>query len=301
MKILPKLHLLLPTYNRSHILESTLENVMNQDCHPAYWQITVVDNNSTDNTIEILSKYSKIYNNFDYVINESNIGLFGNLNRCIDLSRTKKFMIIHSDDSVEINLVSRAIYIAEMLPDAGLIFGQSKVYISENDELLQNWYSSDIFTKGIYKINNTSFMDALLSSGSTFFFAPSVIYDKDFFGDDLRYSLDYSFSSDLDLWMRAALKKGNIGIYDKPLVTCHIHQDRLSEMHAKKMRLEYIDVCSKYLELIENNPQYHNLSKNIIILIKIKLLIFKFVIKNSLVPGFKARRKIATFFNKLSK
>ena len=66
----------------------------------------------------------------------------------------------------------------------------------------------------------------LLSSGSTFFFAPSVIYDKDFFGDDLRYSLDYSFSSDLDLWMKAALKKGSIGIYDKPLVTCHIHQER---------------------------------------------------------------------------
>lgn len=300
MKDTTILHLLMPTFNRAHILESTLENVMDQDCDESNWHLTVVDNCSTDNTVDILRRYSKIYNNFDYVVNESNLGLFGNLNRCIDLSKTKKFMIIHSDDSIENNLVTSAIEISKKLPGSGLIFGQSKVYISENDELLQTWYSSDLFSRGIHQIDNIAFMDALLSSGSTFFFAPSVIYDKFFFGSDLRYSLDYSFSSDLDLWMKVALKQGKVGIYDKPLVTCHIHKERLSEKHAKQMRLEYIDVCKKYLKFIQQNPQQHSLSKSAISFIKIKLLIFKFVINFRLVPGFKARRKIATILNKLS-
>lgn len=299
MKISPQLHLLLPTYNRAHILESTLENVLNQDCDISLWHLTVVDNCSSDRTEEILKKYEKKHKNFDYTINDSNLGLFGNLNRCIDLSRTKKFMIIHSDDTVEKDLVSRAIEISKFFSNCGMIFGQSKAFLAASDETIENWNSSNLFGKGMHKITNNQFFNALMSSGSNFIFAPSVIYEKDFF-NDLRYSLEYSWTSDLDLWFKASKKKGFIGVYDKPLLTCHIHSERLSEKHSKKMRLEYLEVCKNYLNLMGSDYNIYGFKKKDLIMIYFKLLIYKIVISLGLVPGFKARRQISKFINKIS-
>lgn len=56
------LSIIIPTYNRAHLIETTIQSVLTQT-HPDY-EVIVVDDGSTDNTQEIISKY--LSENFRY-------------------------------------------------------------------------------------------------------------------------------------------------------------------------------------------------------------------------------------------
>ncbi|WP_430406160.1 glycosyltransferase family 2 protein [Fluviicola sp.] len=49
------LTIVIPTYNRAHLIENTLKNVLNQTCDD--FEVIIIDDGSTDNTEEILQPY----------------------------------------------------------------------------------------------------------------------------------------------------------------------------------------------------------------------------------------------------
>lgn len=60
-----KVSIIIPTHNRSDILGQTLDSVLNQTCDD--WECIVVDDGSTDYTIELMDFYSRIDNRFKYL------------------------------------------------------------------------------------------------------------------------------------------------------------------------------------------------------------------------------------------
>lgn len=50
----------IPTYNRCHLLELTLASLMKQDLRDFTYEIIVVDDGSEDDTKYIVDKYSRI-------------------------------------------------------------------------------------------------------------------------------------------------------------------------------------------------------------------------------------------------
>lgn len=293
------LHLLLPTYNRVDILPATLDMIMGQDADPTLWHLTVVDNCSNDGTVELLQHYVDRYHNVDFTVNEYNLGLFGNLNRCMDLARTKRYMIVHSDDWVAPHLVSRALKVIDDFSDAGMMFGACRARIEETGEILEQWHSSSILGKKDRLMSHRALVSALLSSGSNFIFPPTVIYDRDLFTPDLRYSMNYRFASDFQLWLDTASRGPKIAYYSDPLITCSIHNGRLSHKNAKPMRLEYVSICRNFLHKLHANSDLHELDVQAIRLIKLKLFIFEMVIYLGLVPSFKTRRRVAAILEKI--
>jgi glycosyltransferase involved in cell wall biosynthesis len=53
---MPKLSIIIPTYNRSNYLEQSLKSIFDQDFKD--FEIIVVDNNSTDSTMDVIDKFS---------------------------------------------------------------------------------------------------------------------------------------------------------------------------------------------------------------------------------------------------
>ena len=51
--------IIIPTYNRAHMLDITIESFVNQNYPPGEYEIIIVDNNSTDNTREIVNHWIK--------------------------------------------------------------------------------------------------------------------------------------------------------------------------------------------------------------------------------------------------
>ena len=53
--------IIIPTYNRSDLIEKTLKSLVEQDYDHAFYEIVVVDNASTDNTAEVIRKWVAKY------------------------------------------------------------------------------------------------------------------------------------------------------------------------------------------------------------------------------------------------
>ena len=92
-----KLLTVIPVYNGEPFIAQTLESVARQTLRPD--RVVILDNCSTDRTPEIVGNFKGIP--CEFIRNEKNIGLFGNLNRSLDFSTETEFLqILHADDTI---------------------------------------------------------------------------------------------------------------------------------------------------------------------------------------------------------
>ena len=73
-----KLEIFIITFNRASKLDATLSRILADDSPVKNFRINVIDNNSTDKTFEVVSRYLSLHNNLYYEKNKYNIG--GNAN-----------------------------------------------------------------------------------------------------------------------------------------------------------------------------------------------------------------------------
>jgi hypothetical protein len=88
----------IPTWNSGHFLEQTLESVARQTLRPD--RLIVVDDCSTDRTEEIVRNFKGM--NCEFQKNPNRLGLFANLNHCLDFASETEFLqILCDDDAIE--------------------------------------------------------------------------------------------------------------------------------------------------------------------------------------------------------
>lgn len=100
-EIQPVLSIIIPTFRRPNLLREALESAVKQVTKIAY-EIVIVDNDSDgeykDIIIKLLSDFEHI--SVRYFVNEENIGMFGNWNRCIELAKAEYLTILNDDDAL---------------------------------------------------------------------------------------------------------------------------------------------------------------------------------------------------------
>ncbi len=99
-----KLEIVLITYNRSMDLENTLKQLINSPFSKC--KISVLDNNSTDNTTEICDKYEKLFHKLDIIKHSRNIGGNANILRAVETSNSKYTWIMGDDDNYDFSEIS---------------------------------------------------------------------------------------------------------------------------------------------------------------------------------------------------
>lgn len=94
----PLLTIFIPTYKRATTLETTIKSVITQktDC---VFEIVIVNNDPEEGYNESKELIERINDNrIFYYVNSENMGLCGNWNRGIELSRCEYISMIHDDD-----------------------------------------------------------------------------------------------------------------------------------------------------------------------------------------------------------
>jgi glycosyltransferase involved in cell wall biosynthesis len=87
----------IPVFNGEEFIAQTLESVARQTLRPD--RVVVLDNCSTDRTPEIVKNFTGF--KCEFIRNEKNLGLFGNLNRSLDFAgETEYLQILHADDTI---------------------------------------------------------------------------------------------------------------------------------------------------------------------------------------------------------
>jgi len=93
----PILTIAIPTYNRAEFLRKCLDNIYSQVSNNSRFEVLVCDNDSTDNTSEIVHEYMKEYDSLVYCKNEENIGVSKNIQKVLELSKGE-YINLHGDD-----------------------------------------------------------------------------------------------------------------------------------------------------------------------------------------------------------
>jgi glycosyltransferase involved in cell wall biosynthesis len=116
---MPHISVMIPTYNRVHLVGRTIDSILNQEFTD--WDLVVVDDASDDDTTKIVTEYCGQDPRLHLVANKRNLGLTRNWNRCLDLATGSLVQIMQSDDLIDadyLGLVSEAF---TLRPEIGFV------------------------------------------------------------------------------------------------------------------------------------------------------------------------------------
>ena len=121
LKPQPLVTIVTPSYNQGLFLEATIQSVLHQD-YPAI-EYLVVDGGSSDNSVEIIKKYS---NRIYWWVSEKDAGQSDAINKGLRRARGEIVGWLNSDDTYEPGAVSAAVEIFRSNPTAGLVYGDAR-------------------------------------------------------------------------------------------------------------------------------------------------------------------------------
>lgn len=90
----PRISFAIPYFNGLHHLREAIESVLRQE--EGDWELVVVDDHGPEPAEDLVASFDDA--RISYVRNERNLGLGGNWNRCLALTRAPLVTILHADD-----------------------------------------------------------------------------------------------------------------------------------------------------------------------------------------------------------
>lgn len=88
----------MPTYNGSQFLRECLDSILSQTY--SEFELLIVDDRSSDNTVEIAEEYAAKDSRIKVHRNPQNLGLVGNWNHCIEIASGEWIKFVFQDDKI---------------------------------------------------------------------------------------------------------------------------------------------------------------------------------------------------------
>lgn len=194
-----KLSIIIPAYNTAKELERTLNVLVCQrlqDC-----EIIIINDNSSDNTEEVIFRFQKQYNNIKYLKNTKNQGAGLSRNIGFQHSTGEFITFLDSDDWPDLIAYETAVDILERNADCDfVIWGIKHEYNNRRSSYIRTDYKSyHKITKelALSLLCNTYSLDVTVSSylGSKIFRSNFLKYNEICFNDILFEDVVFSFKS----------------------------------------------------------------------------------------------------------
>jgi CDP-glycerol glycerophosphotransferase len=97
----PKISVIIPIYNIENYLNKCLSSIANQSLQNSLYEVILIDDCSTDNSHDILTKFQKKYGNFKIILNKKRKGIGPSRNVGIAASKGDYLFFIDGDDFIE--------------------------------------------------------------------------------------------------------------------------------------------------------------------------------------------------------
>ncbi len=105
------------SFNREEYLGPSIESVLNSSFEE--FELLVIDDHSTDASVAIARSYARLDPRVKVVVNESNLGDYGNRNRAIELVESPLLKYHDSDDLMYPHCLTTMAELLEAEPEAG--------------------------------------------------------------------------------------------------------------------------------------------------------------------------------------
>jgi glycosyltransferase involved in cell wall biosynthesis len=218
----PLVSVLLTAYNREPFLASAIESVLGQSYKD--FELLIVDDGSTDRTVEIARAYERIDTRVRVVVNERNLGDYRNRNRAAELARGSLLKYHDSDDLMYPHCLSVMVPMLVSEPRAGFALSSGARWSGGPCPMLltpRMAYQREFFGEGLF-----------FCGPSGALFRAEAFRDLGGFGEG-------GVASDHLFWMRAC-KTTNILLIPADLFWYRLHPAQ--EFQSAKGQSEYARV-----------------------------------------------------------
>jgi glycosyltransferase involved in cell wall biosynthesis len=219
-----KISVIVCTYNRADCLEHCLQSLVDQTIDQSLFEVIIVNNNSTDGTIDIAGKYTNDFSNFK-LINETKQGLSNARNAGLQASKCEYVAYIDDDAKAHPDWLSYVLSnftgrIPEPLAVGGIIL---PFYESDKPD----WF------KDSYETRSWGIKPRYLKKGEAFS-GSNMIFNKQFLLQYGGFSSEYGIvGNQLLLGDESVLfakivekeKREDLFLYDPDIIVYHLVPD----------------------------------------------------------------------------
>ena len=232
----PLVSICIPTYNRAGMIRQAIESALGQSYQNI--EVIVVDNASDDTTADVVASYSD--KRLRFVKNERNLGLFGNFNRCIELSTGEYLHILHSDDYIDLDFTATCVKFFQTHPSVAMTSTRGRV--------VGDGFEKEIPCGGKDLVFQAPDGFRQLLASRSFINCPSVIVRRDIYQKVGFFSLEYPYSSDFLQWLRIA-RNHDIGFVHGACVNYRQGEHSETFRLLFSSPLGYIDMLRIFLQV----------------------------------------------------
>ena len=279
MNIVPKVSVLMPAYNAASFIKEAIESVLDQTYTD--YELVIVDNCSTDNTGEIISKYLSD-KRIKYYRNETNIGVVGNFNKCFSYAQGNYLKILCADDKFHPQLLEKFVAAMDQYPNVAIVASYTQEF----------GLSAQVLKPPVsHLINGKQLTYEILNNWNYFGHPSNVMFKKS--GLEVGgFRKEYLWMSDWEMWLRI-LSTGDAYFIPEVLSYTRFHEKQVTSAIVKNF--------SHYFEwyaLVKNIQQRNELKLDFSVfdinkLVKEKAITCSLAIPWSLFRGIHSKKNRA--------
>jgi glycosyltransferase involved in cell wall biosynthesis len=230
----------IPVYNGERWLRDAIQCVLDQT--RADFELLIVDNHSSDGSLEVASEAARRDDRVRVVENLQTIGAVPNHNRCLELAYGDLVKFLHHDDRLREDCLERMAAIFERNPSVGLVFSRREILLDDPDDPSAQAWKRDhaVLHSGFGPLGEVNDGRALLRAYLPVFGEPefenwvgepSAVMVRRSAVDGLGFDDRVRQSFDIELWVRL-MATHSVGFVDEPLVGFRHHGQSLTAANA---------------------------------------------------------------------
>ena len=235
----PVLSICVPTYNGQAYLAEALGSILQQTY--ASFEVIVVDDGSTDTTLEIVQTFAEADPRLRVYQNPQQRGIPGNWNECVRLARGSYVCVFHQDDVMVPDNLTRKMAVFETDSTLSLVHSLAEPIVEAGAPTrLGNWMEkaeANFIEEGLV------YFRKLVLRGDCIC-APTVIVRREQlervggFDEGLGYACDY------EAWMKLCVE-GRVGFVHQALVRYRWHAGNASHQYQYERGVEECGVAMR--------------------------------------------------------
>lgn len=244
---------IIPNYNHAPFLKQRIESVLNQTFQD--FELIILDDNSTDNSREIIDSYKENIKITHVVFNEVNSGsTFIQWKKGIELAKGEYIWIAESDDFAETHFLE---LLVDKISQQNLSLAYCRTArLVENKSGLYNW--GETIEPGIWNTDHifkgSEFVNSFLKYRNIIPNASAVVFKKKYF-TNIDKTLKMNYAGDWFIWITIAAK-GDVAYIHKSLNYFRRHEASTNTIKSFKdeiRRIEEYFLCIKEACKITNS------------------------------------------------
>lgn len=256
----------IPNYNYAKYIDITLNSLHVQTFKS--FEVLVVDNASTDESIEVIKRHTEMNPNFKYQVNPINIGFAGNLDEVAKMAQAEWMIMLSSDDVIKMEALDiYKLFIDQIDPKQKFVFtstfekidsdGNFIEYLSpkessiwntnDKDKLLSNLMGFDV-----YKVKSSEMLKRCLTKFLNPFNFASTCYPKTLYQKVGGYGGGRLINPDKWFHWKLMSEADYVYYLDVPLFQYRWHNNNQTSLQNKDQVLKYwIDEYRNVFELTD--------------------------------------------------